>query len=217
MRFEEQRELMVQEQIISRGITDEKVLDAMRKVERHLFVPEHSRYNAYQDFPIPIGEGQTISQPYIIALMIELLELKSSDKVLEIGTGSGYQTALLAEMADTVCSIERIASLARKARDLLNKLNYENIYIKVSDGTKGWGNTYPSIKEFDAIIISAAAPKIPEKLVEQLANNGRMILPYGNRFSQILTRLTKRGNDIDREEFGGCIFVPLIGKYGWTY
>ncbi len=207
---------MVQEQIIRRGITDENLLYAMRKVERHLFLPEHNRYNAYQDFPIPIGQGQTISQPYIIALMIQLLELKSSDKVLEIGTGSGYQTALLAEIADTVCSIERIPSLARRAKELLRQLNYTNIYIKIEDGTKGWTNTYPPIKEFDAIIISAATPKIPEKLVEQLADKGRMVLPYGNRFGQTLIRLTKKGEKLKREEFGGCIFVPLIGEDAWS-
>lgn len=225
MDFANERKSMVEHQIKARGIYNERLLDAFLKVERHLFVPKSMIQFAYYDQPLSIGYGQTISQPYIVALMIDLLDLKKDDIVLEIGTGSGYQTVLLAEMAKTVYSIERIEPLARSAKKRAEKLGYKNIIIKVGDGTLGWtdflmsGNVQSKDKEvdikFDAIIVSAAAPEMPQKLIEQLADNGRMVIPYGKHFSQDLLRISKRNNKIKRENFGGCMFVPLIGHYGW--
>jgi len=225
MDFANERKSMVEHQIKARGIYNERLLDAFLKVERHLFVPKSMIQFAYYDQPLSIGYGQTISQPYIVALMIDLLDLKKDNIVLEIGTGSGYQTVLLAEMAKTVYSIERIEPLARSAKKRAEKLGYKNIIIKVGDGTLGWtdfsmnGNVQSKDKEvdikFDAIIVSAAAPEMPQKLIEQLADNGRMVIPYGKHFSQDLLRISKRNNKIKRENFGGCMFVPLIGHYGW--
>jgi protein-L-isoaspartate(D-aspartate) O-methyltransferase len=208
---------MVEHQLRARGIKNEKLLAAFLKVERHLFVPWTMRPYAYTDQPLPIGRGQTISQPYIIALMIDLLDLKFDDIVLEIGTGSGYQTAILAELSKAVYSIERIESLAKDAEERLKKLGYENMFMQVGDGTLGWlsvGDKGEKL-EFDAIIVSAAAPKIPQKLVEQLAEGGRMVVPYGAHFSQDLLRITKKSGKIKEENFGGCMFVPLIGEDGW--
>ncbi len=227
MDFFKERELMVERQIKARGIYNERLLDAFLKVERHLFVPKSMTQFAYYDQPLSIGYGQTISQPYIVALMIDLLDLKKDNIVLEIGTGSGYQTVLLAEMAKSVYSIERIEPLARSAKKRAEKLGYKNIIIKVGDGTLGWTdrdfsmneNVLSNYKEvdikFDGIIVSAAAPEMPQKLIEQLADNGRMVIPYGKHFSQDLLRISKRNNKIKRENFGGCMFVPLIGHYGW--
>lgn len=227
MDFAKERKSMVERQIKARGIYNDRLLDAFLKVERHIFVPKSMIKYAYYDQPLSIGYGQTISQPYIVALMIDLLELNEDDIVLEIGTGSGYQTALLAELARNVYSIERIETLARSAEERLKKLGYNNIIIKVGDGTLGWnGTTFSkdektlSYKEeidikFDGIIVSAAAPEMPQKLIEQLADNGRMIIPYGKHFSQDLLRISKKKNKIKKENFGGCMFVPLIGEYGW--
>ncbi len=211
---------MVEHQIKARGIHNKKLLDSFLKVERHFFVPESMISYAYEDGPLGIGKGQTISQPYMVAIMIDLLDLKEDDVVLEIGTGSGYQTALLAEMAKKIYSIERIESLAISAQKLLKNLGYNNIFIQVGDGTMGWQNrqedkSYKKVIKFNAIIISAAAPEIPEKLVEQLSEGGRMVLPYGKHFSQELLRITKKRGKIKKENFGGCMFVPLIGQYGW--
>ncbi|MEA3475334.1 MAG: protein-L-isoaspartate O-methyltransferase [Candidatus Cloacimonadota bacterium] len=227
MDFFKERELMVEHQIRARGIHNRRLLKAFLKVERHLFVPKSMTQFAYYDHPLSIGYGQTISQPYIVALMIELLELNEDDIVLEIGTGSGYQTALLAELSKYVYSIERIEPLARSAEERLRKLGYKNIIIKVGDGTLGWTHSDFSMNEnvlsnykevdikFDAIVVSAAAPEMPQKLIEQLADNGRMVIPYGKHFSQDLLRISKRNNKIKRENFGGCMFVPLIGEHGW--
>lgn len=202
---------MVEEQIVTRGIKDFRVIEAMKKVPRHLFVEEALQGQAYSDHPLPIGEKQTISQPYMVALMTEALLLKGKEKVLEIGTGSGYQTAILAELAEKVFSIERIRSLAIRARELLYRLGYYNFEIKIFDGTLGWVEESP----FDAIIVTAGAPDIPQSLVDQLAMGGRLVIPVGDAYAQELIRVTKREEGLKKEELGGCRFVKLIGKYGW--
>ena len=213
-RYSKQRKKMVDAQIRSRGVRDERVLRAMEKIPRHLFIDEGLIDQAYNDNPLPIGEKQTISQPYIVALMTEALELTGRDKVLELGTGSGYQAAILAELADRVFTIERIASLAQKARKLLESLNYYNVVIRVGDGTYGWREESP----FDAIVVAAGSPSIPRTLVEQLAVGGRLVIPVGSRYSQSLiklTRLSENPDDVKREDLGGCRFVNLIGEHGW--
>ena len=202
---------MVEEQIISRGIKDAKLIAAMKKIPRHLFVEEALHSQAYTDHPLPIGEKQTISQPYMVALMTEALQLKEKDKVLEIGTGSGYQTAILAELAEKVFSIERIRSLAIKARQLLYELGYYNIEIKIFDGTYGWVEEAP----FDAILVTAGAPEIPQPLLDQLAMGGRLVIPIGDAYVQDLIRVTKTEEGTKKEDLGGCRFVKLIGRYGW--
>ena len=213
-RYAKQRKKMVDAQIRSRGVTDERVLRAMEKIPRHLFVDAGLVDQAYNDNPLPIGEKQTISQPYIVALMTEALELKGREKVLELGTGSGYQAAILAELADRVLTIERIASLAQRARKLLESLNYYNVVIRVGDGTYGWREEAP----FDAILVAAGSPSIPRTLVEQLAVGGRLVIPVGGRTSQSLiklTRLSEDPDDVKKEDLGGCRFVSLIGEHGW--
>ncbi len=209
--FAEKREKMVKEQLIRRGIHDKRVLDAMRKVPRHLFVPADLVEEAYNDYPLPIGYGQTISQPYIVALMTEALELSGDEKTLEIGTGSGYQTAILAELSKEVYTIERIISLLDKAKEVLKNLGYKNIFFKAGDGTLGW----PENKPYDAIIVTAGAPKIPQPLLDQLADKGRLVIPVGDRFSQELIKVTKSKEGLIRENLGGCRFVNLIGIHGW--
>jgi protein-L-isoaspartate(D-aspartate) O-methyltransferase len=184
-------------------------LEAMLKVERHLFVPENYRHMAYADRPVPIGEGQTISQPYIVALMTYHLHLKPEDKVLEIGTGSGYQAAVLAELAKEVYSIEIIDELARAAQERLRQLGYTNVWVKSGDGFYGWKEYAP----YDAIIVTCAAPLIPEHLVEQLTEGGRMILPLGGEpFHQSLTVLTKQGGKIEKQLISDVVFVPMTGE-----
>lgn len=204
------RKRMVDEQLIPRGISSQRILDTFLKVERHKFLAEEFRSNSYSDFPISIGEGQTISQPFIVALMTESLKLTGTEKILEIGTGSGYQTAILAELAKEVYSIERSNNLAQKASLLLHSLGYKNIYIKTGDGTLGWSLKAP----FDRIIIAAAAPRIPLPLGEQLAEKGIMVLPIGDSFSQNLTIVEKINGNLTEKEICSCMFVPLIGKYG---
>ncbi len=205
------RERMVLNQLKGRGIQDERVLEAMRKVPRHRFVPEELRSRAYGDHPLPIGEGQTISQPYMVALMTEQLQVEPRHVVLEIGTGSGYQAAVLAELVTRVISIERIPDLADRARQVLDELEYRNVVIRWSDGTVGW----PEMAPFDRIIVTAGAPAAPQTLVDQLADGGRMVVPLGNAFLQTLTVLTKAGGSTMVEGRGGCTFVPLIGEEGW--
>jgi len=212
MDYEILRKRMVEEQLIPRGIKNQRVLEALRKVERHKFVPQDLRSSAYADFPVPIGEGQTISQPYIVGLMTEYLNVTDQDKVLEIGTGSGYQTAILAELAKEVYSIERFETLARKTEALLNELGYKNIKIKVGDGTLGWPESAP----FDKVVITAASPKIPLPLTEQLKENGKLVLPLGENFSQVLTLVEKTKGKLKSTDICGCVFVPLVGKYGWS-
>jgi len=209
--FPKARSKMVEDQIISRGIKDAQVIAAMRKVPRHLFVEEALQSQAYSDHPLPIGEKQTISQPYMVALMTEALQLKGKEKVLEIGGGSGYQTAILAELSEKVFSIERIRSLAIRARQLLYELGYYNVELKIFDGTYGWMEEAP----FDAIIVAAGAPDIPQPLLDQLAMDGRLVIPVGDAYVQDLIRVTKTEEGIKREDLGGCRFVKLIGRYGW--
>ena len=211
MDFRKARERMVKEQLIARGIRDTRVLGAMRKVPRHLFVEEALQNQAYSDRPLLIGEKQTISQPYMVALMTEGLDLEHDEKVLEIGTGNGYQTAILAELAEKVFSIERIRTLSKKARRTLDKLHYFNVILKVSDGTLGW----PEYAPFDAIIVTAGSPKIPEPLIEQLAENGRLVIPVGDPYTQQLVKCTKTAEGVKQENLTVCRFVRLIGKHGW--
>jgi protein-L-isoaspartate(D-aspartate) O-methyltransferase len=211
IKYEHFRERMVQKQIEARGITDPGVLSAMRTVPRHLFVDEALMDQAYGDFPLPIGDQQTISQPYIVAEMTEALQLSEEDRVLEIGTGSGYQAAILAKLAYRVYTIERIHSLYLKTRKLFDKLYYYNIVTKYSDGTAGWRDESP----FDAIIVTAGAPDIPEVLVNQLAVHGRLVIPVGDQYSQSLIKLCKDEGGVRETNLGGCRFVKLVGECGW--
>jgi len=211
MDFKELRDFMVKTQLIPRGIKDERVLNAMKKVPRHLFVNDSIQDRAYDDMALSIGDGQTISQPYMVAVMTELLELRGDEKVLEIGTGSGYQAAILAELAKEVYTIDRIAALAAQAEERFRSLGYNNIHIKVGDGTSGWPEQAP----FDRIIITAGCPKIPEPLTEQLSEEGAIVAPVGDRFSQQLLKVRKSRGRLSEEYHTPCVFVPLIGKYGW--
>ncbi len=205
--FAELRDQMVKGQIIARGVSDPGVIKAMKKVKRHLFVPERYLAYSYDDHPLPIGEGQTISQPYIVAFMTEALDLKPTDRVLEIGTGSGYQAAILAELVDEVYTIEIIKKLAKRARQTLEGLGYRNIYVKTGDGYKGWPEKAP----FDAIIVTCAPEKIPTALVKQLKEGGRMIIPVGGIGSvQRLVKLTKEGGQIKKQAVMFVRFVPMV-------
>lgn len=206
------RRRMVEEQIIGRGVTDPRVIDAMLKVPRHKFVEEALASKSYQDAPLPIGEKQTISQPYMVAVMSEVLMLDGSETVLEVGTGSGYQAAVLALLAERVFSIERIPALARRARKVLDSNGFSKVNIRLADGTVGWPDKAP----FDGIIVTAGAPKIPREYLEQLSIGGRLVIPVGDRDSQVLMRITRVGEDDYKEEkMLGCRFVPLIGNQGW--
>jgi len=209
--FEEARERMVNTQLISRGINDPLVLRAMRRVPRERFLPKELWDSAYGDHPLPIGEQQTISQPYIVAYMTESLGLTGEEKVLEIGTGSGYQSAILADICSEVYTIERIESLSQRAELILRDLGYKNIFFRVQNGTHGWPERGP----FDAILVTAAAPGVPDPYLEQLKDGGRIVIPVGERFSQNLIRITKNGEEFEREEIGGVRFVSLVGEHGW--
>jgi protein-L-isoaspartate(D-aspartate) O-methyltransferase len=202
---------MVDHQIQARGVEDRRVLDAMRKVPRHVFVPREYVDSAYADRPLPIGLGQTISQPYMVAVMTEALKLEGHEKVLEVGTGSGYQAAILAEIVDHVVTLERLPELAEAAGDALRQLGYISVEVIVGDGSKGYEARAP----YDGIVVTAGAPKIPSALTDQLADGGRLVIPVGNSFQQTLTRVTRRGDGQDIERLEGCVFVPLIGEYGW--
>ncbi len=206
------RKKMVDTQLIPRGIKDESVLEAMRKVPRHLFVQEVHRSSAYEDYPLPIGEEQTISQPYMVALMTEALKLSGKETVLEIGTGSGYQTAVLAELAGRVYSVERIPALAGRARKTLDELGHSNVLVRLSDGTMGWEEHAP----YDRIMVTAGAPSVPEPLIDQLKDDGILVIPVGGDLSQELIRVTRdQKGRIRKEKMGGCVFVRLLGKHGW--
>ncbi|MCF8080013.1 MAG: protein-L-isoaspartate(D-aspartate) O-methyltransferase [Desulfobacterales bacterium] len=213
MDLQTQRSDMVRDQLQRRGVKDPAVLAAMEQVPREAFVPERLREVSYQDSPLPIGEGQTISQPFIVARMIERLELTPEDTVLEIGTGSGYGAAILSRIANTVYTVERHASLAEAAREKLEKLGYDNIHVVVGDGSLGW----PEHAPYDAIVGTAGAPKIPEPLKEQLAFGGRLVLPVGTiPEQQVLIRLRKTAEDrFEQEEMEAVRFVPLVGEAGW--
>jgi protein-L-isoaspartate(D-aspartate) O-methyltransferase len=209
--YDSLRKRMVTEQIIARGIKDERVLDALRQVPRHWFVPEEYANIAYSDSPLPIGYGQTISQPYIVALMTELLELEGDENVLEVGTGSGYQAALLAHLARQVHTIERHAELAEKADLVLRRMGLTNVLVHVGDGSLG----VPKYAPFQAILITAAAPQVPQPLFDQLDDGGRLVLPEGGAGGQILDRWRKQGGQFRQEHIAPVAFVPLRGKYGW--
>jgi protein-L-isoaspartate(D-aspartate) O-methyltransferase len=202
---------MVENQLVRRGIKDKRVLDVMRKVPRHLFIPKDMHGLAYCDGPLPIGHGQTISQPYIVALMTELLELTGQETVLELGTGSGYQAAILSCLVRQVYSIERHAALAQQAEKILSQLGYDNVVISVGDGTLGW----PEHSPYEAIISTAAAPDVPQPLTDQLADGGRLVAPVGSRWSQVLVKVKRQGETLIREHLTAVAFVPLVGKYGW--
>jgi protein-L-isoaspartate(D-aspartate) O-methyltransferase len=202
---------MVEEHVAKRGIRDERILQAMREVPRHLFVPSVVVEKAYGPSALPIGSKQTISQPYIVARMIELLELKGSEKVLEIGTGTGYQAVVLSKLCAKVYSIERINDLALRAAELIREMKIYNATVKVFDGTYGWSDQAP----FDRIIVAAAAPEVPEPLVQQLARTGKMVIPIGTGKSQRLARVTRVGTRIQIEDCGSAEFVPLVGKFGF--
>ncbi len=206
-RAAEKRAAMVMTQIISRGVHDERVLEAMRKVPRERFVREKDLDLAFYDGPLSIGNGQTISQPYIVAYMTEMLKLSESDRVLEVGTGSGYQTAVLAEVAAEVYSVEIVEDLSGRAKGILEELGYGNIHLRVGDGTEGW----PEHAPYDAIIVTAAPAHVPERLVEQLADGGRMIVPVGI-YEQYLRLIVKRGQEVERENLIGVRFVPMTGR-----
>ncbi|HLE08631.1 MAG TPA: protein-L-isoaspartate(D-aspartate) O-methyltransferase [Thermodesulfobacteriota bacterium] len=206
------RKTMVETQIIPRGIRQKEVIDAMLAVPRHLFVDEGLISQAYSDYPLPIGGGQTISQPFMVAYMTEALKLTGTEKVLEIGTGSGYQAAVLSLIARRVFSIERVDSIAVRTRKLLDKLGYSKVIIKIGDGTLGWSEEAP----FDAIIVTAATPSIPPSYHQQLSEGGRLVIPVGGEIVQELIKVTKKEGKIIRESLGGCRFVRLIGKHGWS-
>ena len=202
---------MVAEQLVKRGIVDSLVLEAMRRTPRHLFVDEALRDKAYEDYPLPIGEGQTISQPFMVARMTELLRLTGKEKVLEIGTGSGYQAAVLARLAARVCTVERIPKLAACARETLETIGTSNVWVRTANGTFGWPDEAP----FDRIVVTAGGPSVPPPLFEQLAEAGRMVMPVGSEDSQRLQVLDKIAGEARVTEDSGCVFVKLIGKYAW--
>ncbi|AJF06465.1 protein-L-isoaspartate(D-aspartate) O-methyltransferase [Geoalkalibacter subterraneus] len=212
MDFAIARRRMVEKHIKGRGVNDPLVLQAMLEVPRHLFVEEALQSQAYGDYPLPIGNKQTISQPYMVAYMTEALQLKGGENVLEIGTGSGYQAAVLARIAGKVFTVERIPELARRARRILDRIGAINVNIKVTDGTIGWEEQAP----FDAIIVTAGAPAVPEKYLAQLAPGGRLVIPVGDMYSQVLKRFIKQADgQVTEESLLGCRFVPLVGRNGW--
>jgi len=211
--FEQKRHEMIEQQLCARGIFDERILAAFEKVERHLFMPKPMRMHAYQDAPFPIGDGQTISQPYMVALMTLLLNPHPEMRVLEIGTGSGYQTAILAELVAEVYTVERIPALSNKAKNLLESMGYTNIHWSVHDGSAGWKQFAP----YDGILAAAAAPQLPPPLFEQCAVGGRIVAPVGSAALQQLTVWKRQKDGFEQKNHGGCIFVPLIGEYGWNF
>ena len=210
-KYDRKREEMVRSQIEARGIKDPRVLSAFRKVPRHLFVSEALREQAYGDYPLPIGEQQTISQPYIVAEMTQALELSQDDRVLEVGTGSGYQAAILAQIVYRVYTVERRRTLYMQTRNLFDKLNFHNIVTRYADGTKGWQEESP----FDAIVVTAGAPEMPEVLINQLAEGGRLVIPVGNQHTQELIKIYRDKGSIQQTNLGGCRFVKLVGEHGW--
>jgi protein-L-isoaspartate(D-aspartate) O-methyltransferase len=205
------RERMVAEQVAGRGVADPRVLDAMRRVPRHRFVEEALRERAYGDYPLPIGEGQTISQPFMVGRMTELLRLTGREKVLEIGTGSGYQAAVLSRCVARVCTVERLPRIAARARQLLEELGYTNVWVRTANGTFGWPDEAP----FDRILVAAGGPSVPPPLFEQLAEGGLMVMPVGGADGQKLQLIEKVRGEMRVTEDSGCVFVPLIGKHAW--
>ncbi|HKI50611.1 MAG TPA: protein-L-isoaspartate(D-aspartate) O-methyltransferase [Geothermobacteraceae bacterium] len=212
MNYSIARKRMVEQQLINKGITDQRVIQAMLEIPRHLFVEAGFEQQAYGDFPLPIGHRQTISQPYIVAYMSAAAELTGDEEVLEVGTGSGYQAAVLSRLARKVYTVERIPELARRARRIIDQLHLFNVNIKLSDGTLGWSDRAP----FDAILVTAGAPEIPEEYLAQLnPAGGRLIIPVGPRFTQVLTKVVRNGAEFVHQQLLDCRFVPLIGEHGW--
>lgn len=211
MDYQPAREDMVDAQIARRGIQDERVLEAFRTVPRHLFVPTKDRGRAYADSPLPIGKGQTISQPYIVAYMTDLLKLQGDETILEIGTGSGYQAAILGELAAEVHSIERHKKLANTARKCLAQLGYDNVHVHLGDGTQG----LPEFAPYAAVMVTAAAPIVPRPLLDQLEDNGKLIMPVGERFGQVLELWQRQGEEFNSQRLVPVAFVPLLGEHGW--
>lgn len=209
--YQLQQELMVETQLRSRGVRNARVLEAMRRVERHRFVPESERDRAYGDFPLGIGEGQTISQPYMVAVTIAALELKGEERILDVGAGSGYQTALLSLLAAEVYAVERIPTLAESAERTLKDLNYNNVTMVIGDGSAGLAAHAP----YDGIAVAAGSPQVPKPLLEQLKDGGRLVIPVGNHLSQVLTVIHKRGGKFHTTKLDACRYVKLIGEYGW--
>ena len=209
--YTRERHRMVDEQLRARGIVDHRVLEAMRLIPRHSFVPQENRHLAYYDCPLPIGQNQTISQPYIVALMTQLLDLRGNETVLEIGTGSGYQAAILSLLAREVHTVERHLHLAENAMQILIGLGYTNVFVHIGDGTQGWQENAP----YQAIIATAAAPKVPQSLHDQLADGGKLVIPVGQRGMQFLERWFRHGDKFESEQCAPVAFVPMIGKYGW--
>ena len=204
-------EKMVREQLKARGIRNERVLEAFQRVPRHFFVPRDKQSEAFEDHPVSIGEGQTISQPYIVALMTETLTPQPTQRVLEIGTGSGYQTAILCELYKEVYSTERIEVLSRHANEVLQQIGYKNYQLKIANGSLGWRDHAP----YDAIMVTCGSPHVPEPLIEQLSDGGKMIVPVGGANRQDLLLITKRGDHYETMSLGDVRFVPMIGEYGW--
>jgi protein-L-isoaspartate(D-aspartate) O-methyltransferase len=211
-KFQSERDHMVENQIAGRGIRDESVLEAMRSVPRHLFLPKAAREFAYGDFPVRIGSGQTISQPYIVALMTELLNVKQEHRVLDVGTGSGYQAAVLAELASEVHSVERFPDLANSAAEKLEGLGYDNVHVHIGDGTLGFAPAAP----YDRIVVTAASPSVPQALLSQLAPDGRLVIPVGKRHLQNLEVWDRKHDQYQHETSIPVVFVPLIGEQGWN-
>jgi protein-L-isoaspartate(D-aspartate) O-methyltransferase len=211
MNYEEQRHQMVSTQLLPRQISEPLIIKAFKKVPREKFVPSKYIEGAYGDYPLPIGEGQTISQPFMVALMTQALGLTEETRVLEVGTGSGYQAAILAEIAKEVFTIERFPKLSERAQSILKKLGYKNIYFKIGDGTCGW----PDYSPYQAIIVTAGAPRIPPPLIEQLQDGGRLVIPVGGVCGQTLICVHKTPAGLKEEKICGCVFVPLVGKFGW--
>jgi protein-L-isoaspartate(D-aspartate) O-methyltransferase len=206
-----ERQRMVEQQLAARDIRDDRVLEAFRRVPRHQFVPKESRHLSYADGPLPIGQSQTISQPYIVALMTQLLGLDGDEILLEIGTGSGYQAAILAYLAKEVHTIERHEALAESAASVFSSLGYNNIHVHVADGTLGWEENAP----YDGILVTAAAPNVPRPLLDQLEDGGRLVIPVGGRGAQFLESWQRKGNDYNCNQIAPVAFVPLIGEHGW--
>ncbi|NQT29788.1 MAG: protein-L-isoaspartate(D-aspartate) O-methyltransferase [Candidatus Saganbacteria bacterium] len=211
MDYKKLRQEMANTQLIPRGIKNQRVLEAFSKIPRERFVPANLQSAAYDDCALPIGKNQTISQPYMVAIMTELLDLQGNETILEVGTGSGYQAAILAELCKKVYSIERIETLAKPAEKVIKELGYNNIEFVVGDGTNG----YPQSAPYAGIIVTAGCPEIPQPLIDQLKDQGRLVIPVGSRYQQILTLVKKEGPEINIEESVGCVFVPLLGKFGW--
>ncbi len=209
--FAERRHTMVERQLALRGVHDARVLAAMERVPRHEFVPEAEWDLAYADRPLPIGNGQTISQPLIVGMMLEALELTGAERVLEVGTGSGYQAALLGELASDVYTVEVVPQLAERARAVLEGQGYKNVHVVCEDGSRG----FPERAPYDAVIVAAGAPRVPPPLTEQLAEGGRLVIPVGDEWGQELLRVRRRGGELSTERLVGCAFVPLVGEHGW--